>query len=137
MADKLAQHPNHTQGGCFVFQPAKMPIAVPRFQRRSGAINALEEALARPATVTLPKRRLAPLRIFSSFIHQERIVSWLTSMPRSCSRFSTFRSESGNRPYIITARRMISDGVFNWRDGLEQLIAERRAMSLSAHAGLL
>ncbi len=35
----------------------------------------------------------------------------LTSMPRSCSRSSTFRSESGKRMYSITARRMIS-GLF-------------------------
>jgi hypothetical protein len=29
-------------------------------------------------------------------------------MPRSCKRSSTFRNDSGNRMYIITARRMIS-----------------------------
>ena len=29
--------------------------------------------------------------------HQYRTVSWLMSMPRSCSRSSTFRSESGKR----------------------------------------
>lgn len=50
--------------------------------------------------------------------HQKRTVSWLTSMPRSNSRSSTFRSESGNRIYNITARRMISGLVFDvlkWR----------------------
>ena len=41
-------------------------------------------------------------------------VSWLTSMPRSCSRSSTFRSESGKRMYNITARRMISGLVLKY-----------------------
>ena len=41
--------------------------------------------------------------------HQNRTVSWLMSMPRSCRRSSTFRSESGNRMYIITARRITSE----------------------------
>jgi hypothetical protein len=41
-----------------------------------------------------------------NLFHQNRTVSWLISMPRSCKRSSTFRSESGNRTYIITARRI-------------------------------
>ena len=36
------------------------------------------------------------------FCHN-RMVSWPTSMPRSCSRSSTFRSDIGNRTYSITA----------------------------------
>ena len=43
--------------------------------------------------------------------HQNRIVSWLTSIPRSWRRSSTLRSDSGKRTYIITARRMISGEV--------------------------
>ena len=43
--------------------------------------------------------------------HQNRTVSWQMSMPRSCRRSPTFRSDSGNRIYIITARRMISGEV--------------------------
>ena len=33
------------------------------------------------------------------------------SLPRSCSKFSTGRSDNGNRMYIITAKRMISGDV--------------------------
>ena len=43
--------------------------------------------------------------------HQNRIVSWLTSIPRSRRRSSTLRSDSGKRTDIIAARRMISAGV--------------------------
>jgi hypothetical protein len=43
--------------------------------------------------------------------------SWQMSMPRSCSRSSTLRSESGNRMYIITARRMISGLVLKYLKG--------------------
>src|SRR3546814_2239374 len=40
--------------------------------------------------------------------HQNRTVSWQMSMPRSNSRSSTWRSDSGNRAYIITVRRITS-----------------------------
>jgi hypothetical protein len=35
-------------------------------------------------------------------------VSWPMSMPRSNSRSSTFRNDSGNRTYITTTRRTAS-----------------------------
>ena len=54
--------------------------------------------------------------------HQERTVSRLTSTPRSWSRSPTFRSDKGNRTYIITARRMISGLVRKYRNGLRLLI---------------
>ena len=44
-------------------------------------------------------------------------VSWLISMPRSCRRSSTSRSESGNRTYSITAKRMISGLVLKYLNG--------------------
>jgi hypothetical protein len=40
--------------------------------------------------------------------HQNRIVSWLMSIPRSAKRSSTFRSDSGYRTYIMTTRRITS-----------------------------
>ena len=40
-----------------------------------------------------------------NLFHQNRIVSWLTSIPRSCSRSSTLRRDSGKRTYNITATR--------------------------------
>jgi hypothetical protein len=50
--------------------------------------------------------------------HQNRTVSWVTSMPCSWSRSSTFRSDSGKRIYIITARRIISGDVLKYLNGL-------------------
>src|SRR5271166_4887038 len=55
--------------------------------------------------------------------HQNRTVSWLMSIPRSASRSSTLRSESGYRTYIITTRRMTSGELLKYRNGL--LIAPR------------
>lgn len=40
--------------------------------------------------------------------YQKRSVLWLISIPRSWSRSSTLRSESGNRMHIITAKRLTS-----------------------------
>lgn len=57
--------------------------------------------------------------------HQNRMVSWLTSTPRSCSRSSTFRSESGNRKYNITARRMVSGDVLKLRKGMRFVMQTR------------
>ena len=51
----------------------------------------------------------------------------LTSTPRSCSRSSTFRSDSGNRTYSITARRMISELVLKYLKGLRFVIHGRYA----------
>lgn len=39
---------------------------------------------------------------------QSRTVSWQMSMPRSASRSSAFRSDSGYFTYIITTRRIAS-----------------------------
>jgi hypothetical protein len=40
--------------------------------------------------------------------HHSRTVSWQMSMPRSNSRSSTLRSESGKRTYIGTTSRITS-----------------------------
>jgi hypothetical protein len=55
------------------------------------------------------------------------------SMPRSCSRSSTLRRESGNRTYSITARRMISRLVWNYFKGLSFVMA-RRYVSTPPHS---
>jgi hypothetical protein len=44
----------------------------------------------------------------ANLVHHIRTVSWQMSMPRSNSRSSTFRSESGKRMYIMTASLMTS-----------------------------
>ena len=50
--------------------------------------------------------------------HQNRIISWLTSIPRSWRRSSTGRGDSGKRTYIITAKRMIAYVERRKADGL-------------------
>ena len=47
-----------------------------------------------------------------------RTVSWQMSMPRSASRSSTFRSDSGYFTYNNTARRMISGELLKYLKGL-------------------
>jgi len=56
-------------------------------------------------------RLISAAKIGPNRWHQNRIVSWLISIPHSRSKSSIFRSESGNRIYIVTARRMISGNV--------------------------
>lgn len=56
---------------------------------------------------------------------RDRNVSWLTSMPRSCGTSSTFLSESGNRTWSITARRMISGKVLKYRKGERWVVRAR------------
>ena len=63
------------------------------------------------------RRRISAASIGPNLFHQKRTVSWLISMPRSCRRSSTFRSDAGKRIYIITVRRMISGDVLKWREG--------------------
>src|SRR5271165_5875387 len=63
------------------------------------------------------------LRIWAANIgpnrfHQNRTVSWLMSIPRSASRSSTLRSDSGYLTYIITTRRMTSGELLKYRNGL-------------------
>jgi hypothetical protein len=45
-------------------------------------------------------------------------VSWLMSIPRSASKSSTLRSDSGHLTYIITTRRMTSGELLKYRNGL-------------------
>ena len=61
--------------------------------------------------------RISAANIGPNLFHQTRTVSWLISMPRSCRRSSTLWSESGNRTYSITAKRMISGLVLKYLNG--------------------
>ena len=61
--------------------------------------------------------RISAANIGPNLFHQNRTVSWLISMPRSCRRSSTLRSESGKRTYSITAKRMISGLVLKYLNG--------------------
>ena len=62
--------------------------------------------------------------------HQNRTVSWQMSMPLSCRRSSTLRSDNGNRIYIITASRMISGEVLKYRKGLRFVMPSGYAAAL-------
>jgi len=52
-------------------------------------------------------------------------VSWQISTPRSNSRSSTLRSESGYRTYIVTTSRITSGEESNQRNGLGGLVMAR------------
>src|SRR4029077_9193931 len=62
--------------------------------------------------------RISAAHIGPNRFHQNRTVSWLMSIPRSASRSSTLRSDSGYRTYIITTRRMTSGELLKYRNGL-------------------
>src|SRR5271165_3672610 len=72
------------------------------------------------------KRRMFATRLFRisaanigpNRFHQNRIVSWLMSIPRSARRSSTLRSDSGYLTYIITTRRITSGELLKYRNGL-------------------
>ena len=51
-----------------------------------------------------------------------------TPIPRSCRRSSTLRSESGNRTYNITVRRMISGLVLKYLNGECFVIWQRQLL---------
>ncbi len=61
--------------------------------------------------------RISAANIRPKRICQNRTVSWLISTPRSNGRSSTWRSESGYRTHIMTARRIASGELLKQRDG--------------------
>jgi hypothetical protein len=63
-------------------------------------------------------RRISAAIMGPKRCHQKRTVLWLASIPRSCRRSSTFRSNKGNRTYSIIASRMISRLVRKYWKGL-------------------
>lgn len=71
---------------------------------------------------------MSPANSGPNLFHHWRTVSWLMSIPRSNSRSSTFRSDSGNRTYIITTSRITSGDELYRRNGDGGLARERRGM---------
>ena len=65
------------------------------------------------------------------------MVSWLMSMPRSCSRSSTLRSESGKRTYIMTASRMTSGLLWKYLKGSRFVMAEGYEAALPGSTGFI
>ena len=59
------------------------------------------------------------------------------SMSRSCRRSSTFRSDSGKRTYIMTARRMISGLLRKYLKGPRFVMAGGYEAALPASTGFL
>lgn len=62
--------------------------------------------------------------------HHNRTVSWLTSIPRSDSRPSTFRQFSGKRTNIITTNLMTPSEELKRMKGLSDLALDLRLKSL-------
>ncbi len=62
--------------------------------------------------------RISAAKMGPNPFHQNRTVSWLMSIPRSHSRSSTLRGDSGCFTYIITARRIISGELLKYRQRL-------------------
>jgi hypothetical protein len=67
-------------------------------------------------------QRISAANIGLNRFHQKRTVSWQMSTPRSASRSSTSRRDSGYFTYIITTRRMGSRDELKRRNGLAGLI---------------
>jgi hypothetical protein len=61
--------------------------------------------------------RISAANIGPNRFHQSLTVSWQMSIPRSNSRPSTFRRDSGYFTYIITTRRITSGDESNQRNG--------------------
>jgi len=53
------------------------------------------------------RARSSEANIWPKRFYHKRTVSWLMSMPRSCSSSSTLRSDRGNQTYIMTVRPII------------------------------
>ncbi len=90
----------------------KRQLLVKPSTKADGPLSAPFKAFDLPMTERTLRLNAAPpisaAKIVPNRFHQNRTVSGVMSMPRSCSRSSTFCGDSGYRTYIITASRMIS-----------------------------
>jgi hypothetical protein len=92
----------------------RITVGADRAYDTAGFVAGLRELNATPhvaQNISGRTSRISAANIGPKRFHQYRTVSWLISMPRSCRRSSTFRSDSGNRTYIITSRRITSGDV--------------------------
>jgi len=69
--------------------------------------------------------RISAANIGPNLVHHSRTVSWQMSIPRSNSRSSTLRSDSGYLMYIMTTSRITSGDESNQRNGLGALVMRR------------
>lgn len=72
--------------------------------------------------------RLSPNSRACSLIFHIASMANMSSIPRSNSRSSTFRKDSGNRTYIITTRRITSGDELKYRNGLPGFAIDFRLM---------
>src|ERR1019366_2718378 len=71
--------------------------------------------------------RISAANIGPNRFHQSLTVSWQMSIPRSNSRSSTLRSDSGYFTYIITTRRITSGELSKYRNGFLSIPAGYRS----------
>ncbi|OAN70183.1 hypothetical protein A8B83_14055 [Rhodobacteraceae bacterium EhC02] len=80
---------------------------------------------------------ISAANIGPNLCHQKRTVSWLTLTPRSWSKSSTIRSESGKRRTCITAGRMILGLILKYQIGLRFVIRQSEPLPCPSQVGLL
>jgi len=76
-------------------------------------------------------RRISAANIGPNRFHQKRTVSWQMSIPRSASRCSTLRRDSGYFTYIITTSRVTSGELLKQRNGLGAFALDLRLIRAS------
>ncbi len=70
-----------------------------------------------------------------NLFHQNRTVSWQSSIPRSNIRSSTLCSDRGKRTYIMTTRRITSGWELKRRNGLEAGLEICAALTVTSTFG--
>ena len=98
------------------------------------AIGLHDHLVEMPSPVTKPAHAEnalttnVPASSGPNLFHHSRTVSLQMSIPRSWSRSSTLRSESGYRTYIMTTRRMTSGDELKCRNGLRGFARDLQLM---------
>jgi hypothetical protein len=83
-----------------------------------------------PRMALIRWRRMSAANKGPNLFHQKRIVSWQTSIPRSKSRSSTLRNDSGKRTYISTTSRITSGDELNRLNGEGGLALDLRLIAV-------
>ena len=78
--------------GSYETQGAAVTAIAPKI----GCIPETLKVWVRARILSTRLRRISAANIGPNLFHQNRTVSWLTSIPRSCRRSSTLRSDNGN-----------------------------------------
>ncbi len=100
---------------------SRLPLV---FRNPSSGATSIQSMLA-IAEHTL---RMPVTNIGTDQLHRDQTIAWRTSVPRSCSRSSAFRSEGGKRMHSIIARRMVPRLFPKYLKEAEQIISRRRTI---------